>query len=155
MRDITDAHTRREGRAWIAPTLDKETEAQKEEAICRKTSLCNYYGACVSGFLHLCNFCLAYSVSGNALVSLSLCVWCVPVSDSAFQVFLPCFSPLHLSLFLSSRTTTTLLPGFKTRGWSVGVSWDPPNPQTKEENKGTLHPGPFPDPKAQDSKRGI
>ena len=50
-----------EGRAWTPLTPQprftvKETEAQKGGAICPKHAAVQYYGGCVSGFLHLWKF---------------------------------------------------------------------------------------------------
>ena len=129
---------------------DKETEAQKGEAVCLRNTAKQNHVACVSGFLHLWKLLSGLFCLHDALDPLCLWLPCVsvsPVSDSLSRVPV-CFSSLSLS---PSKIASSLPPGVQDQGWGRGKRTT--QTQVKGDKKvGT--PGPFPVPAAQDSRKG-
>lgn len=148
MAEITDARSGPERRAQIDPFYRQTLRLERGSHPPKAHGCAVPWRLCLSGCPHVTR-----RVSGNALVSVTPPLrLCLRVSDSAVRVFLP-VSVLYLCPAPLPRTTTTLLPLFQDKGAECGGVLGPTQPPHQgREQGGTLSPGPFPAPKAQESE---
>lgn len=131
------------------PLTDKESEAQKGEAVCPDTPLCGTTGPvapAVSVWCFLSLRCPHRSGSGSGC----------PVSLSPRFSDSPTCSCLFLSFHLPEPLPRPQV--FRTRdgGWGErGIAGPTPHPNQGRGKRRTLHPGPFPVPLTQVPRRGI